>query len=124
MLSGNFRANAGIGTENVKNTCVEWFGERQREWKGLSECQKMEPEPKKNWGNRHRSHHRALPAGSAFGARSPLLRWSQECFLARPSWSSALETFRSQFQEIGGLVGEGLPVLAVSYSLDCHDLYL
>lgn len=84
----------------------------------------MEPEPQKSGGDLSRSSHRARLVGPVFGVGSPLLRWSQECFIARPSWSSALETFRSQFQEIGGLVGDGIPVLAISYSLDCHDLYL
>jgi len=64
--------------------------------------------------------NRAIQSGSD----SPMLRWSQDCFFTRQSWSSALESFRSQFQEIKGLVGEGLPVLVIGYSLDCHDLYL
>ena len=80
----------------------------------------MEPEAKKVRENRARLPHRT----PQFGVGSPVRRWSQDCFLARPSWSSALDSFRSQFQEIRGLVGEGLPVLVIGYSLDCHDLYL
>ena len=110
-----------IGTENVRHLVGSTDGER---YQGMDRrarsVEKMETEANKAYGGRCRGMQRAQPAG----AGSPLLRWSQDCFLARPSWSSALDSFRSQFQEIKGLVGEGLPVLVIGYSLDCHDLYL
>ena len=103
----------------------ESHGERL---KGMEMCarsvEKMETEANKACDNRSRLSNWGLRAGVTLGAGSPALRWSQDCFFARPSWSSALESFRSQFQEISGLIGEEMPVFVISYSLDCHDLYL